>query len=335
MSILDYSYVLTPNIADKKIEKVGLFPKGHVSLVAGEPGVGKTWFMLNIARAVADGTNGFGLPMPKDTYKRGRVLIFAGETGVKLLADRMRLLGGCKNLESIRVLSSQALMSQDIDVMINTAIGRKNIAEAVDLFKPDVVFFDTMISFMSGDKDESSQVDMTDPIRGLSYLANKYNSAMVMLHHFRKRTKSSDKSNRDLNEVIGSSAFIRLASLVIGLERVKDVRMVKCLKSWWEEFLPFSFKIVKDGDGLNLDVNYDYDSDGHVSVVNTFQRAKDFIFSTYKEDDIFSSAQVISDSGMGRNTVMTIISAMLTNGEIFIDHKDGRTPFYTRKKPIL
>ena len=334
MSILDHSYILTPEIADKKIERVGLFPKGHVSLVAGEPGVGKTWFMLNVARAVADGTNGFGLPVPKDRYNVGRVLIFAGETGVKLLADRLRLMGGCKNLESIRVLSSQALMSQDIDVMINTAIGRKNIAEAVELFRPDIVFFDTMISFMSGDKDESSQVDMTDPIRGLSSLANKYNTAMVMLHHFRKRTKG-DKTNRDLNEVIGSSAFIRLASLVVGLERVKDLRMVKCLKSWWEEFLPFSFKIMKTGDGVNLEVSYDYDSDGHVSVVNTVQRVKDFIFDTYKDGGIFTTAQAIASSGFGRNTVISVISSMLTNGEIFLDHKDGSTRYFTLQQPIL
>lgn len=313
-NIMEYSFTLDETISDKEIEYVGVFPKGHVSIVAGEPAVGKTWFMLSVAKAIADGAVGLGSGLEGKPYRKGRVLIFAGETGVKLLADRLKLLGGCLHIEDIRVLSSQALLNVDIDVMINTAIGRKNIGHAIASFRPDIVFFDTVISFMSAGKDESSQVDMADPIRGLSGLANKYETAIVLLHHFRKRAKAEGNSQqRDINEVIGSSAFIRLASLVVGIERRGEARMIRCLKSWWREFLPFSF-ILRNGknNGVEIDASYEYDSTGTKSAVPAMRRARDFILQKYKNGEEFTLANVMTLSGIGRNSVSDAINALFS-----------------------
>ena len=133
-SILEYALTLDPALATEPVDMIGsLFPRGYVTIVAGEPGVGKTWFMLSIARAIADGLRGLGDPI--NPYDKGKVLIFAGETGVRMLVDRMNHLGTPTNLNAIQVVSSHQMARMNIDVMLNTAVGRKNI-EGANLRRP-------------------------------------------------------------------------------------------------------------------------------------------------------------------------------------------------------
>ena len=310
-SIMDYAVTLDPRLVeDDKLEYVGLFPRGYVSLVAGEPGVGKTWFMLDVCKAVANGQVGMGDPV--NAYPKGRALVFAGETGVRMLIERMSLLGSIKDLNRVKVISSHQMARCNIDVMLNTAIGRKNIEAAVMEYRPDIVFIDTVIAFMGDGKDESSQVDMADSIRVPGMLASASGSAIVLLHHFRKR-KSSDSSERSQNEVIGTSAFTRLTSLVVGIERKRDVRRVMCLKSWWEEFNPFEFKIVSKGGHVYLEKSYTLDSEGGYSTVPLSNRVLNWVVANHPEGS-FKIADVVAGTGLSRNTVATALATGVTKG---------------------
>lgn len=291
--MIENALKLSTELAQLRIESVGIFPKGYVSLLAGEPGVGKTWFMLSVAKGVIDGVNGIGIE--KGAYNQGRVLLFAGETGVRLLAQRFfQLLPESKNIDNLAVISAHLMEEKRLDVMLSTAAGRKNIATSINEFKPDIVFFDTMISFTEGGKDESSQVDMMDVIRGMSMVAQKNNCAIVMVHHFRKRQSSSENRNRGLDEVIGTSAFSRLAALVVGIERKERVRMVRCLKSWWQEFRPFSYRIDSQNNGkVKLETSYDYDETGATSIVPAIERIEQAILRTYNPGVGFTLQDVI------------------------------------------
>lgn len=326
MSILiNNSLLLTEKLASIDVEKVSIFPKGHVTLIAGEPGIGKTWLMLSIAQSLAGGLKGIGSPI--DKYPKGKSLIFAGETGVRLLANRIKLMGGISPLESCRVISSHVCANLSIDTMINTAIGRKNIEEAIKEYQPDITFFDTMISFMSDGKDESSQVDMSDSLRGLGAIASRCNTAMILLHHFRKRKGTSD-NDRGMDEVIGSSAFTRLASLVIGIERKREMRTVRCLKSWWEEFTPFAFTISKDDKGgIYLKQDYNYNSDGSYSPSRVARKVSEHI-KTHYVDSIFTVMDVATDLDISRTTAAEAISIMCAKGEAHCSGKTGYSKVY-------
>lgn len=328
--LLDKSLLLTEELANIEVRRVGLFPRGHVTLIAGEPGIGKTWFMLSVAKSVASGSRGLGDAV--ECYAKGKSLIFAGETGVRLLANRVKLMGGIEPLDSCRVISSHLCAKMNIDTMINTAIGRKNIHDAILEFRPDVTFFDTMISFMADGKDESSQVDMTDALRGLGAIASETDTAMVLLHHFRKRSTQSTENQRSMDEVIGSSAFTRLASLVIGIERKRELRMVRCLKSWWEEFNPFSFMISKTKEGLiYLKQDYNYSSDGGYSSVRTANKIAGLIEDTFKGRD-FNLLAVTTELNISRSTVSEALTVLRTAGKLEISHKEGNTVFYRVKE---
>lgn len=323
--LLENSVLLTEKIANTDVEKIAIFPKGHVTLIAGEPGIGKTWVMLSVAKSLAEGTKGIGSPL--DKYPKGRTLIFAGETGVRLLANRVKLMGGITPLESCRVISSHICANMNIDTMINTAIGRKNIENAISEFRPDMVFFDTMISFMADGKDESSQVDMADCLRGLGVIAAKYNTAMILIHHFRKR-KGGVESERSMDEVIGSSAFTRLASVVIGIERRRELRIVRCLKSWWEEFSPFAFTITKNDKGVvYLHQDYSYNSDGSMSPARVPRLLSEKIKQDYA-DSVFTVMGVAGNYDVSRATASEAIQILLTRNEAHFEGKSGYTKTY-------
>ena len=71
-----------------------ILPMGGVCILGGEPGAGKTWVVLTLARDVASGKPFLG----KFPTELGAVLIIDEESGRNRLRKRMLLLGATKNL---------------------------------------------------------------------------------------------------------------------------------------------------------------------------------------------------------------------------------------------
>lgn len=326
MSLLDYAVTFKDEHSEP-IVNIGIFPRGHVTILAGEPGVGKTWVVLSIARGVADGTHGLGLP-DNASYEQNRVIIFAGETGVKLLNERMKLLGGIKHAENVAILSTHLLFMNGVDVSLNSTKGLENIQEALEQFRPAIVFFDTVISFIGDGKDESNQADMTEIVRNLSLIASKTNCAIVLVHHFRKRQQRAISAERDQNEIIGSSAFIRLASVIVSLEKKGTVRFCRCLKSWWREFTPFSFDIKNTPKGVKISDNYDYDIDGAHSLASALERACDFIRQNFADVDEFTTAQVLSKTTIGERNIREALRMLRQSGDIVAEQTSAHGIVY-------
>lgn len=325
MSILiDNSLVLEGELCEDNTSFVGLFPRGHVSIVAGEPGIGKTWFMLDFARSLVDG--GFLAGDFAHRYSQGKALIFAGETGVRLLGSRLSMLGGCNHPENMRIISLHVCAMRDVNVMINTAIGRKNVNEAIKEYRPDIVFFDTMISFMSDGKDESSQVDMLDTLRGLTFIAAENKCALVVMHHFRKKQQGVVGA-RTMDDVIGTSAFTRLASLVVGVFRKEELRYVKCLKSWWKEFDTFAFIIKSAGKGVEIVRDYTFGETGReLSKVTNVVIHR--LMEEYATGELFTALDAAALCDVSRPTATEALAQMVRGGHAEVACKDGNTRKY-------
>ncbi len=244
--MIERGLTLTPQLAASfKTEFVGIFPRGYVSMLVGEPASGKTWFMLSMCRGIADGAMGLGSPIH---YKQGRAVILAGETGIGLLCTRYKELGFPVHPENITVFSA-AMCTGDDTLMLDTERGIANLTEIVTELKPDVIFVDTLISFCSGD--ESDIKLMADPVRKLTVVAQKAKTAIVLCHHFRKK-KQGVASGLTLSEVIGTSAFTRLAALVAGISVDGDCRTVQCIKSWYHPFQRFDFILKNNPTGVYI-----------------------------------------------------------------------------------
>lgn len=239
-----------------KIEKIaGLFPRGYLSIVASTAGTGKTWLTQYLACQLSKGGNILnGLVLDSKPMKS---VIMSGETGVEILNNRLVKTDWKYNEDNISIYSAFQMALNNVEYMLNTEEGRNNIVAIMQYEKPDIVFFDTLISFHG--LDESKQGEMTKIFIFLCKLANCFNCAVVCNHHTRKRPSDNPNRNQNQDDVIGTSAGVRLANAVYiasseeedGISKVT----VKNVKNWDSKVPPFSYKFVTHQGKIDFEVN--------------------------------------------------------------------------------
>jgi RecA-family ATPase len=110
-------------------------------LIYGETGVGKTLFALELAGAVASGKPFLAW----EGIRRARVMYLDGEMPAETFKERMQLVADPYG-------SSLELFGYNRDVLVegempplNTEAGEKWLRKELDLIKPDLVIFDSIM----------------------------------------------------------------------------------------------------------------------------------------------------------------------------------------------
>ena len=232
----------------------GLFPKRQLSIMASEPGCGKTWVMLKFCADISNEymySKFFGLSFREPERK---CLMLIGDTGREMIVDRINKLGIIRNVKSPNYIFYfvSDMIAEKYPFLLNTVEGRGSIQGLIHHEHPDIVFFDTLISFMTAD--ENSAKEISELFIGLRSMAEEENCAIVLNHHFRKTQGGhTSRKNVSINEVIGSSAMSRLASVMIALVRdrtnpQKNIVQVSSVKTWYKEMPSFRFEIKNDSE---------------------------------------------------------------------------------------
>ena len=220
----------------------GLFPVGFLSVLVAPSGTGKTIFMqkfvsdLSIGGTIFDGF--------VDEEPERKALIFAGEAGYEMLIRRGASMKWPINPQNVPVIDQRECELNDIQIMLDTTEGWKNIMRYVDMEKPDIVFIDTFSAFH--ESDENKATEMKPIIRNLAKLAHDKEIAVVLVHHSRKRSAKERTLSFSQDDVIGSSILNRLAGLIVGIEPMKDdekLLLVRPLKTWFSAFMPFTYTL--------------------------------------------------------------------------------------------
>jgi len=237
----------------------GLFPRGYFSILASPPGTGKTWIMQYLACKLSIGGNVLGGLRTRQAPAKS--LIFAGETGRDLLIRRLNsTLWDC-NAKMVKVYDAIELSRNNVNVMLNEEDGRATFLALLAAENPDIVFIDTLISFHSAD--ESKQADMSSVYRFLLKTAHMCDCAIVLNHHTRKRNIKAPTQALGQDDVIGTSAGVRLAANVFIAEQEQDqwnesddgfTVWVKNVKSWQAKLPPVCLKFYRDVNTRKLDV---------------------------------------------------------------------------------
>jgi len=154
----------------------GIIPAGCIILV-GAPKVGKSWFVLQAATAVASGSDFLGAPT-----EQGDVLYLALEDGFARLQSRLLMQAqGC--IDEI---------PEGFDLQTEIPLADKGGLAAIEEWlqehpKASMVIVDVLKMFRAtrGAKTNPYDQDYAD-IRPLTALANKYKVAIVVVHHTNK-----------------------------------------------------------------------------------------------------------------------------------------------------
>ena len=306
---------LDPSISLPPQEFIGgLFPRKFVSLLIAPPGTGKTIFMQKFVSDLSMGGSifdGFAEEEPPRMC-----LILAGEAGYELLIRRGASMKWAVNPKNVKVLDQYEAEIKDIPIMLDDPEGWQNVLRLVDMYKPDIVFFDTFSSFHEGD--ENKATEMKPLIKKMAALARDKNMAVVPIHHSRKRLAKERTLSLNQDDVIGSSIINRLVGLIIGIEPMKEdekVLLVRPLKSWFSSFMPFTYTL-KEGLYGGTVVQTDL---APASVNNSKIAVWNYLQMTFAPGEWFTRAQILLSEIEGSITerqVRSILSEFVKSGKL-------------------
>lgn len=177
------------NLADVEPEEVKFLwepylPLGKLTLLEGDPGLGKTFLALNLCAAIS---NGWPLPgqdgKPGQPMEPGNILYLTAEDGLAdTLVPRLAKMGA--DMSKIKSLTGYRLAEQGEERTITLA--------NVDVFrltfkrvKPVLVVIDPLQAFLG--RIDMHRANETRPLlAGLAKLAEDFNCAILIIRHLSK-----------------------------------------------------------------------------------------------------------------------------------------------------
>lgn len=155
----------------------GLFARGSVSLICGNPKTKKTYTMLDCAVCVATGEPWLGR-----LTQAGTVLIIDEESGDRRLKRRLKkILHGHKLGMGVQV----AHTSLEMFNLLSSPVDVQYIDSIMAQLSPVLVIVDALADVMPGG-DENSVRDTHPVFQKLRVLAEKHNCAVCVIHHVGK-----------------------------------------------------------------------------------------------------------------------------------------------------
>lgn len=164
-------------MADIAPEKVQWFwypyiPRGKLTIVEGDPGLGKSWFTLALASHLS-----LRKRLPNQEKKiGGKSLLMSAEDG---LADTIR-----NRLDSFKANVTKIFAWNGIITLDDE--GLAEVEEEVIKYRPKLLIIDPLVAYMGGSIDLHKANETRVFTSALSSLAERYGIAIVAIRHLRK-----------------------------------------------------------------------------------------------------------------------------------------------------
>jgi hypothetical protein len=203
-------------------------PLGKLTLLEGDPGLGKTFISLTLAAAI---TRGWPLlsqtGVPGDDHEPADVLYMSAEDG---LADtlRPRLDAAGADVTRVHALTGWRLTDEQGKAVEGAVtLGDVPVLEqALTQVKPKLVVIDPLQAFMGAGVDMHRANETRPLLTALGNLAEKYNLAVVCIRHLNKTV-----GGKALYAGLGSIDFAAAARSVLQVGEHDGERLLAHVKS--------------------------------------------------------------------------------------------------------
>jgi archaellum biogenesis ATPase FlaH len=199
IDLVPFSEMPEPKEDDEVITS-GLLIKQGITLLTGPSKVGKSYMVLEMARALTTGTS-FLQSYPVKSKQTFRVAYIQGELSDSQLFKRMKRLQMDNDKLLVHKMSGQSLsLNTEIremgrSVATEAEKGLIALGEAVKRRTVDVLIFDPLYCFLSGS--ELDEIAMKSAFSNLQLLSEITNTAIVLVHHNRK-TRPGDRISAEM-----------------------------------------------------------------------------------------------------------------------------------------
>lgn len=176
-------------------------PRGCLTFLEGDPGLGKSWITLNLAAIIS---RGIYWPNEPDNILRppGNTVLFSGEDDLHMsLRPRLDTLGA--DLSRIFVFDDESdFYLHDLDVL----------ESILNEYEPELVVIDPIHQYINPKVDIFRANEVRPILKGVAKLAKKHNCAVLCVRHLTKG--NSDKALYRGQGSIDFSAAARSVLLV-------------------------------------------------------------------------------------------------------------------------
>ena len=195
----DRTWTTLASIEPKKVEWLWepYIPKGMVTLVYGDGGIGKSTAMLAVIAGLS-----LGVALPgQDALEQGNAIILSAEDPPDtVLVPRLRSLEA--NLNKI-IAPLEFDEEGRANPMVLDECGIETLYQRAVKYEAKIVVIDPALAYFEATKDTNSGTDVRAFMRALAKLAHDADCAVVLIHHTNKSSASAAQYR-----VAGSNQFI-------------------------------------------------------------------------------------------------------------------------------
>lgn len=170
-------------------------PTSSLSMVFAARGIGKSWFVMELARAVTTATPFFEWHVPAAK----RVLYIDGEMPLVILQERLSWLYQGQPSHLLDILPSEYLWMDGHPLNLNNLDSQKRVQDLLDAMaanerRPDLIILDNLSSLCSGSENENDEQDgILKWLMGLRHQG----FAVLQVHHAGKSGEQRGASRRE------------------------------------------------------------------------------------------------------------------------------------------
>jgi RecA-family ATPase len=201
----------------------GWIPRGALSIVEGDPGLGKSVLLLDIAARV---TQGAKFPLSEEgSFERGAVTVLSSEdTAEEIIKPRLEAAGA--------QMDRMFRVTRDNPIRFPDDIGR--LQEHIAMTNSVLVIIDPLDGFWSGKIDENRGPKVRQLLSPLARAAEQTGAAIVVIRHLNKKPGVSATYRGAGSIGIGAQAR---SIMLVGTDpkgRDEDARILAMTKANWE-----------------------------------------------------------------------------------------------------
>jgi archaellum biogenesis ATPase FlaH len=160
-------------------------PLGKITMLDGDPGMGKSLLAINVAACVSS-----GYPMPDSTPgKQGGVILVAPEDGASdTLRPRLEAAGGDPSrillLNTVEGLDAKKMKVNDRPFSLSHDL--EALEEAIKRTQAVLIILDPLMAVLGHSIDSSRDQDVREVFTPLAQLAERTNCAVLVIRHLNK-----------------------------------------------------------------------------------------------------------------------------------------------------
>lgn len=213
----------------------GLIPRGSVGIIAGESGVGKSWFVLDLALSIATGQNWLG----RFETQKSKVLIVDEENKDVLLRNRLKRF--MYKYAEVTNENLQFMVGLGVDITPVKHIKKgfvesgdyKDFKDFLQEHKPDLMIIDSLTRIHHFDENDS--MAMSEVFKNVKRIVDNVGVTVLFTHHFNKGSGRTSRRIRGSSDIIAFPDYTLLVTRNGENGISKDGVVVKHDKSRWSE----------------------------------------------------------------------------------------------------